>query len=96
MKEWVYYHLESTQISLLNDELPAVHKKTSSSYSSRFVLITVILGIACLITAIVLTIVGVVGLRNYGFNNGPFIAGIVLFGVGGAFAITGCRAACYK
>ncbi|UJR12275.1 hypothetical protein I4U23_016452 [Adineta vaga] len=64
-----------------------------SRYSLLMILIPGIIGIASLIAAIVLTIVGSVGLRNYGFNNGPLIAGIVLFGVGIVFSITSCAAA---
>jgi len=57
-------------------------------------MVTGILGVACLIAAIVLTIVGVVGLRNYGFDNNSFIAGIVLFGVGGALITVSCSILC--
>ena len=63
---------------------------------SRFILITGIIGLLCLIAAISLTIIGTIGLRNYGFANGPLIAGIVLFGVSFALTIVACLAAGFK
>ncbi len=69
---------------------------SDSTYSVRFILITGITGLLCLIAAVVLTIIGTIGLRNYGFANGPLIAGIVLFGLGGALSILACLAAGLK
>ncbi len=69
---------------------------SDSSYSARFIIITGIIGLLCLIAAIALIISGVVGLRNYGFANSPLIAGIVLIGVGGGLTIVACLAAVLK
>ena len=67
-----------------------------SQYSVRLIIIAGIIGLLCLIAAIALTISGTVGLRDYGFANGPLIAGIVFFGVGGALIIAACLAAGLK
>ena len=67
-----------------------------SRYSGRYIIISGIIGLICLVLAISLTISGTVGLRDYGFANGPLIAGIVLFGVGGALTILASLAAGLK
>jgi len=66
---------------------------SGSRYSVRFIIITGIIGLLCFVAAIALTISGTIGLREYGFANGPLIAGIVLFGVGGGLLIVACVAA---
>jgi len=69
---------------------------SGSRYSIRFIIIAGIIGLLCLIAAIALTISGTIGLREYGFANGPLVAGIVLFGVGSALSIVACLAAGLK
>ncbi len=69
---------------------------SGSRYSVRFIIIAGIIGLLCLVAAIALTISGTVSLRNYGFANAPLIAGIVLFGVGGALTVVACIAAGLK
>ncbi|CAM4791237.1 unnamed protein product [Rotaria magnacalcarata] len=87
------------QSSLLYGEPQTMSNKigrphdSDSRYSVRFIIITGIIGFICLVAAISLIIIGTIGLRDYGFANGPLIAGIVLFGVGGALIIVACLAA---
>ncbi len=71
-------------------------RASGSRYSVRFIIIAGIIGLLCLVAAIALTIIGTVSLRNYGFANSPLIAGIVLFGVGGALTVVACIAAGLK
>jgi uncharacterized RDD family membrane protein YckC len=69
---------------------------SGSRYSVGFIIIAGIIGLLCLVAAIALTISGTLGLRDYGFANGPLIAGIVLLGVGGVLGIVACLAAGLK
>jgi len=71
-------------------------RSSGSRYPFLFIIIAGITGLLCLIAAIALTISGTIGLREYGFANGPLIAGIVLFGVGGALTVVACIAAGLK
>jgi hypothetical protein len=94
--KFVSDHLDVAQSSLLYDGPQATSIKiggprdSSSRYSIRFIIITGVIGLLCIIAAIPLTIVGTVGLRDYGFANSPLIAGIVLFGLGSAILIADC------
>jgi hypothetical protein len=69
---------------------------SGSRYSVLFIIITGITGLLCFIAGITLTIIGTTGLRNYGFANGPLIAGIVLLGVGGVLITVACLASVLK
>jgi len=69
---------------------------SGSRYSVRFIIITGIIGLLCLVAAIAVTINGTIGHRDYGFADGPLAVGIVLFGVGGVLIIVSCLAARLK
>lgn len=86
----------------MHNESQATTKKngrsrgSGSRYSVYFILIAGITGLLCIVAAIVLTIIGTVGLRDYGFNNDPLIAGIILFGIAGVLLTFVCLSAVLK
>ncbi|CAF1505815.1 unnamed protein product [Adineta ricciae] len=90
---------DPTEFNLLHDDhLMKSNGKIpkASRYPTLFLLIIGGLGLLCLISAVILTIIGSLGLRDYGFANNPLIAGIILFGIGGAFSIVACISAGLK